>query len=301
MRFLIAAVLMVSFLTGCSQAETSGKKLQKGKPEQTEKVIKTLLKPLSARGVEVKAVRPVKEVKVPGFETFEVDLADKRNYRELKRYIFVNPEKKLIALQIFEYSLKGDRVVLKPLKPNTPEKRLKADVSFLKEVENVLSESKIPHVVGKGNGKVYVVWDIFCPFCYRHFNQIEDIAKKNNVEIHMIPLAVHGDNSIKGLVYYTKLAREKGVAGALKELYSLGNGDFMKFAKTLEEKLNTKEKMVEDQQKVVDTLKRVEELLIKHGIRATPTLIYVPPGEKQGYIHVGFIPIEKLVKENGRN
>ena len=215
MRFLIAAVLMVSFLTGCSQAETSGKKLQKGEPEQTEKVIKTLLKPLSARGVEVKAVRPVKEVKVPGFETYEVDLKDKRNYRELKRYIFVNPEKKLIALQIFKYSLEGDRVVLKPLKPNAPEKRLKADVSFLKEVENVLSESKIPHVVGKGNGKVYVVWDIFCPFCYKHFNQIEDIARKNNVEIHMIPLAVHGDNSIKGLVYYTKLAREKGVAGAL--------------------------------------------------------------------------------------
>ena len=75
----------------------------------------------------------------------------------------------------------------------------------------------------------------------------------------------------------------------------------MKFAKTLEERLNTKEKMVEDQQKVIDALKRVEELLIKHGIRATPTLIYVPPGEKQGYIHVGFIPIEKLVKENGRN
>ena len=301
MRFLIAVTLVVSLLAGCSQAKTSGEETQKVKTEQTEKVIKTLLKPLSTRGVEVKSVRPVGEVKVPGFETFEVDLVDKRNYRELKRYIFVNPEKKLIALQIFSYSLKGDRVILKPLKPNISEKKLKTDVSFLKKVENILSENKIPHVVGKGEGKVYVVWDVFCPFCYKHFNQIEDIAKKNNVEIHMIPLAVHGDNSLKGLIYYTKLAREKGVAGALKELYSLGNGDFMRFAKNLEKKINSTKEIVKDQQKVIEALKKVEELLVKHNIRATPTLIYVPPGEKQGYVHVGFIPIEKLVKENGRN
>ena len=295
MKSLTAAILTALFLTGCSKAETP-KTVKKEEITQTERAIKALLKPLSARGVEVRSVKPSEEVKIPGFETFEVDLIDRRNHRELKRFIFVNPKEKLITLQIFRYSINGEKVSLKPIKPKNAEKPIKVDISFLKDAEKELKQANIPFVVGKSNKKVYVVWDVFCPFCYSHFNQIEEIAKKNHVEIHMIPLAVHGENSLKGLIYYTQLARKKGVAEALKELYRMGNGNFMEYARTLEKKLKEK-KESSDEKKIVEALKRVESVLIKNGVRATPTLIYAPPGEKKGYIHVGFVPIEKLIKE----
>ena len=299
MRTFLSAALIALLASGCSQAqpEVQKKKIQQDKSEEAEKVIKALLKPLSIRGVEVKSIEPTQEVIVPGFKTFKVDLIDNRNHRELKRYIFVNPEKKYIAHQIFKYSLKGNRAILKPIKPKNAEKPLKVDISFIKEIDKELSEANIPHVIGKSEKKVYVVWDVFCPFCYGHFNQIEEIAKKNSVEIHLIPLAVHGENSIKGLVYYTKIAREKGAAGALKELYNMGNGNFMKYARTLEEKLKKEKKITEDQEKIIETLKKVEVQLVKNGVRATPTLIYAPPGKNEGKIHVGFMPIERLINE----
>ena len=297
-KIALAATLLITltFTNGCLKAETQ-RTLRKEEVIQTEKVIKALLKPLSTRGVEVKSVRPSEKVKVPGFETFEVDLVDKGHHKELKRFIFINPKEKLIALQMFKYSINGENVLLEPLKPKNAEKPIKIDVSFFKEIDKALSKANIPHVVGKSDKKVYVVWDVFCPFCYRHFGQIEEIAKKNNVEIHLIPLAVHGENSVKGIIYYTKLARKKGATEALKELYNMGNGNFMKYAKALEEKLKKEKKITEDQEKIIKTLKKVEVQLVKNGVRATPTLIYVPPGKNKGKIHVGFIPIERLINE----
>ena len=294
MRTLITAVITALLLSGCSQAETHSKT----NVSQAEKVIKAILKPLAVRGVEVKSVTPTKEVEVPGFETFKVDLVDKRNHREIRRYIFINPEKGFIALQIFKYSVEGKNVILKPIKPKNAEKPLKVDVSFLKEVDKKLSEANIPHVIGKSDKKVYIIWDVFCPFCYGHFNQIEKIAKENNVEIHLIPLAVHGEKSLKGIVLYTKLAREKGPAEALKELYRMGNGDFMKYAKALEKRLEGGKEITNDQSKILEAVQQTEAILLKNGVRATPTIIYVPPGENKARIHVGFTPIEQLIKEN---
>ncbi len=298
MRTLITAIVAAILFSGCSQAQVqSVTKSEEKRVDQAEKVIKALLKPLSVRGIEVKKVTPTEEVKVPGFETFKVDLIDRRNHRELNRYIFINLDKDYIALQIFKYSIKGKEIILKPLKPKNAEKSLSIDASFLKKIDKELSEANIPHIVGKGEKKVYIVWDIFCPFCYGHFNQIEEIAKKNNVEIHLIPLAVHGKNSLKGLVFYTKLAREKGAAEALKELYNMGNGNFLKYAENLEKKLKQEKKITKDQKKVIETIQKVEVQLVKNGVRATPTLIYVPPGENRGKIHVGFIPVNKLINE----
>ncbi len=302
MRTLLSALLTVLLVSGCSQAQPEKTGIQKeksfkDKTEEAEKVIRALLKPLSVRGIEVKSVKPTSEVKVPGFNTFKVDLIDKNNHRELKRFIFVNPENHYIALQIFKYSVNGERVILQPLKPKNAEKPLKVDISFINQIDKELTEANIPHIVGKSDKKIYIVWDVFCPFCYSHFNQVEEIAKKNNVEIHMIPLAVHGENSLKGLVYYTRLAREKGTAGALKELYSMGNGDFMKYVKSLEKRLKDQKEITKDQQKIIKTLKNIEIQLVKNGVRATPTLIYAPPGEMEGKIHVGFMPVDNFIKE----
>jgi len=301
MRFLITLTLISLLVGSCSKAEVKEKKAEtKGEVQNTraEKVIKALLSPLKVRGVEVKKVEPA-NLKVPGFEAYQVTLIDKRNHREVKKYIFLSKEGNYLTLEMFKYKLEGKRVSLQPLNPKNPVKELKTDISFVRKIDELLTKENIPHVIGKGERKVYIVWDVFCPFCYKHFNQIEEIARKNNVEIHMIPLAVHGENSVKGLIYYTQIARKRGAAGALKELYNLGNGDFMKYVKNLEDKLNKSgiELSKEEQEKIKETLKEVEKELLKHGVRATPTIIYAPPGEKKGHIHVGFKPIEEVIKE----
>ncbi|SMO42990.1 thiol:disulfide interchange protein DsbC [Balnearium lithotrophicum] len=302
MRILTALLLVSMFISGCSQANENVNKTEIKKEKknvtQDEKIIRSILSPLKVQGVEVKKVEPA-EVKVPGFKVYEVTIDDKRNHREIKKYVFLSKKGNYLALEMFKYKIKGDKVLLKPINPKNPVKELKTDVSFVRKVDEMLTKANIPHVIGKSNRKVYIVWDVFCPFCSAHFNQLEEIARKNNVEIHMIPLAVHGENSIKGLIYYTQIARERGAAEAFKELYSLGNGDFMKYAKNLEEKIKKGgiKLSKEEQNKIKETLKNVEKELLKNGVRATPTIIYAPPGEKKGYIHVGFKPIEEVLKE----
>lgn len=288
--FLSITVLLV--LTGCSSASQENNSIAKEK-----QVIVDLLKPLERKGIKIKQVKKVENPKLESFDTFIVDLEDNNLHREIRRYIFINPKNKELILQVFKYNHKNGSLELTPVKPKHAEKQLKIDISFLEKVEKELTKANIPHVVGKGEKKVYIVWDVFCPFCYRHFSKIEEIARKNNIEIHMIPLAVHREDSLKGLVYYTKLAREKGTAEALKELYNMGNGNFMKYAKALEKKLQNEKKITEDQENLIKTLKNVEVQLVKNGVRATPTLIYAPPGKDKAYIHVGFIPVEELLKK----
>jgi thiol-disulfide isomerase/thioredoxin len=302
LRILTALILASLFVNGCSQANEKANRVEiKGEKidtAQDEKIIRSILSPLKVQGVEVKNVNPA-NVQVPGFKVYEVTIDDKRNHREIKKYVFLSKKGNYLALEMFKYEIKGDKVLLKPINPKNPVKELKTDVSFVRKIDEILTRANIPHVVGKSDRKVYIIWDVFCPFCSAHFNQLEEIARKNNVEIHMIPLAVHGENSIKGLIYYTQIARERGTAGAFKEFYSLGNGDFMKYAKNLEEKIKKGgiKLSKEEQNRIKETLKNVEKELLKNGVRATPTIIYAPPGEKKGYIHVGFKPIKEILKE----
>jgi thiol:disulfide interchange protein DsbC len=264
-----------------------------------EKIIRALLRPLQVRGIEVKSVKPTNEVKVPGFVTYEVDMIDKNNHREVKRYIFISPDDKYLALEIFSIREEGNTIHLKPLRPKNANKQLKVDLSWLKKVDRELSKNGVPHVIGKGEKKVYIVWDIFCPFCYEHFNQIQEIAKKNGVEIHMIPFPIHGENSIKGLILYTEMARKKGAVEAFKELYKLGNGNFMNYANRMEQKLNSEYSKLpkEEREKLRKLFVGLRDELTKHGVRATPSVIYAPPGSNEGYIYVGFKPIREVIKE----
>ena len=296
MKRLILIPLTLFLVGGCSKANVEKNKQSFN---AQEKVIKNLLSPLKARGVEIEKIQPAKGVKVPGFTTYEVTLRDNREHREIKKYVFLSNEGNYLALEIFKYKLKNGKVLIKPLNPKNSVKPLKVDVSFIRKVDEELTKANVPHVIGKSDRKVYIVWDVFCPFCYRHFNQIESIAKKNDVEIHMIPLAVHGENSVKGLVYYTALARKEGAAKAFEELYKLGNGNFMKYVKNLEEKLKKNNVNLSKKEKkdLENLIKKIEKELLKNNVRATPTIIYAPPGENKGYIHVGFKPIEEVLKE----
>ncbi len=301
MRLLTAALLATLLTVSCSQAsQTQTLKKQKIEQKGTEKeeaIISSLLKPLKVRGIEVKEIKPAENVKVPGFRAFEVTLVDKVNSREVKRYIFISPDNKYLTLEVFQVKEEGKTIHLKPIRPKNAVKKLKVDLSWVKEVDKKLQEANIPHVIGKSDKKVYVVWDVFCPFCYGHFNQIEEIAKKNKVELHMIPFPIHGENSLKGLIYYTQLAREKGASKAFKELYQMGNGNFRAYAKKLEEKEKEIKLHKEEQEKLRKFLNQLKNQLVKRGVHATPSIIYIPEGEKdKGYIIVGFKPIDQVLK-----
>jgi len=301
MRLLTAAVLAILLNSSCSQASqeetAAARKEQSASVEKEKAIIEAILKPLKARGIEVKEIKPAPEVKVPGFRTFEVTLIDRPNSREVKRYFFISPDNRYISLEIFRVKEEGKTLHLQPLRPENPVKPLKVDLSWVKEIDRKLEEMNVPYVIGKSDRKVYIVWDVYCPFCYRHFNQVAEIAEKEGVELHMLPFPIHGENSIKGLLYYTQIAREKGAAQAFKELYALGNGDFTKYAKALEEKTKNLKMPQEEQEKLRKFFNDLKEELARKGVHATPSMIYIPPGEKdRGYVIVGFKPIRELVK-----
>lgn len=300
MRLLTAALLTVLLTSSCSQAsqeQKATKQEQSSSIEKEKAIIEAILKPLKARGIEVKEIKPAPEVKVPGFRTFEVSLVDKTNMREVKRYFFISPDNQYLSLEIFRVKEEGKTIHLQPIRPANPVKPLKVELSWVKDVDRKLQEANVPHTIGKSDKKVYVVWDVYCPFCYRHFNQVAEMAEKEGVELHMLPFPIHGENSIKGLLYYTQLAREKGAAEAFKELYALGNGDFRKYAKALEEKTKNLKMPKEEQERLRKLFKELQKEMVEKGVHATPSMIYIPPGEKdKGYIIVGFKPIKELLK-----
>ncbi len=303
MRLLTAVLLGTLLFTSCQASrETAGSKEQKValvSDKKEEKILREVFKPLSSQGVELKEISKVSSPKVPCFDTYRVTFLDKRRGREISKYVFLTSDGKYLVLDVFSISEKDGKLEIKQLRPAEPVKSVKVDLSWLKEVEKELDKEGVPHVIGKSDRKVYIVWDVFCPFCYKHFSQIEEIAKKNGIEMHMIPLAVHGKDSIKGLVYYTFLAKEKGTAEAFRELYSLGNGDFGKYVKALKDKLakDYSGYPEKERQKLEKFFKELRTQLLKRNVHATPTIIYIPPGSgEKGYVIVGFKPIDQVLK-----
>ena len=185
MRFLALIFGLTFLLTACSQA-SQGSSLS-----SEEATIRAVLSPLSVRGIELKEIRPVEEIKVPGFKVFEVTLLDKANSREVKRYVFISSDGRYLALELFEVNREGKRVYLKPVGPKEPVRKLKVDISWVKEIDRKLTAAKIPHVIGSSSKKIYIVWDSMCPFCYRHFKDLARIAKENRVVILMLPFPIH--------------------------------------------------------------------------------------------------------------
>jgi thiol:disulfide interchange protein DsbC len=268
--------------------------LAKEVQKKEEEIIRTVLKPLEKRGIKVEKIQPLTEIKVPGFDGFTVEVVDEIGARRIKRYIWISKDGKYIALNLLKVGERNGQRIIEPLQPKNAVSPLKKDFSWLKEVDQKLNKAGISHVIGKGEKKLYVIWDVFCPFCYRHFKEFnEETAKKLGVELHLIPFAVHGERSIKGLVYCTKLTKEKGVEGTFNYLYSLGNGNFRKYSKALQKEIEKESK--ETNKELAGVFKELRETLAKNNIRATPTFIFIPSGN-EGYIFIGSRPLEEVVK-----
>jgi len=301
MRFLLA-LLATSFLFSCSNAQEKEKiENRKMSVQEEELIIRAVLKPLSVRGVEVKEVKAIKDSPVEGLRMFEVTIVDKRNNRMVRKYIWMSEDGKYLVLDLFKVKKEGEEAAIIPLKPKESEIPLEQDLSWLKAIDEKLQKTNIPHVIGNGKTKVYIVWDIYCPFCYKHFKEIAGKkAQELDLQIHMIPLPVHGEKSLKGFVYFTQLARKEGMKNAIEEMFSKGNGDFMKYAETFSKEVDENySKIPEKERKELDKFyKDLQKELLSHSIHATPTIIYIPPMEKEkGYVFVGFKPLEEIIKQ----
>jgi thiol:disulfide interchange protein DsbC len=301
MKFLLA-LLTTSLLFSCSNAGEKGKiETRKVSVQEEESVIKAVLNPLSVRGVEVKEVKAIKDSPVKGLRTFEVTLIDKRNSRMVKKYIWMSEDGRYLALDLFKVKKEGKNAVITPLKPKESEVPLKQDLSWLKAIDRKLQKANIPNVIGNGKNRIYIVWDVYCPFCYKHFKEVAGKkVRELDLQIHMIPLPVHGERSMKGFVYFTQLARKEGIKNAMEKMFSRGDGDFRKYAKILSEEVDKNyTRIPEKERKELDKFyKDLQKELLSHGIHATPTIIYIPPVEKEkGYVFVGFKPLEKVIKQ----
>jgi thiol:disulfide interchange protein DsbC len=278
-RALTTALLTLFFFSCLGEASQKDEGIE---------IIKQILRPLELNRIEVVSVERVNSPQIPGFTTYLVTLKDKTKRVLVKKYAWISKDKKLLTFEIIEVekTKKGgkERYSFHPLKPKKPVKSLppeKEDVSEILDSLNILKGSGYPCSIGKGDKKLLVIWDVFCPFCFREIKEI--LKEKPKAEVFLLPFPVHGKNSIKGYAYFLELSKEKGVKNALKEITSYGK-DFRTYRENFGKILKDK-KINQKAEKVV---LKVREKLLKSGIRAVPTLVYVPEGEKnKGYIFVG--------------
>jgi thiol:disulfide interchange protein DsbC len=264
------------------------------------KIIKEIIKPLKARGVELEKIEKTNREFVKGFKTYRVKLFDKKNSRHIYRYIWLSEDNKYFTFQILKAEFVNGTLKVTPIEPEKNVELAKVDLSWLSKIVDELKSNGIPYTIGKGNKTVYIVWDIYCPFCYSHFKEV--VGKKIqelNVTLKMIPLPVHGKSSMEGFVYFTDMAQKLGLKAAMEKIFEKGNGDFVKYAKEFSNEVNKNYKKIPEtkRKKLEEFYRKLSEELTSHNIHATPTIIYIPPEEKnKGFITVGFIPLEQVVK-----
>ena len=183
----------------------------------------------------------------------------------------------------------GELVSVKPKVSLVP---VKAD--FLNKAQRQLSiqfgNSFI--VRGEGKGRLYVVFDAFCPFCMKALKSGElDELKKKYSSIVLLPLAVHGKESVKGLSCIYEKAKKEGMEKALKEVFSWKKGDDVKSWLDYKKRIDGCSFSNETE----EVVKKVSELLSKNGVSATPTFFYFDGGNY--YKRVG-VPDFSLITSN---
>ncbi|WP_457570328.1 DsbA family protein [Desulfurobacterium sp.] len=298
MRRLIYLFLAVAATTSFSCAQTQTAQTDTANSKDVKTLIKKMFGHAGGKNLELVDVEPTN--KTVTLRAYKLKFKDKTGSRYIYGYVWMTDNGKNMALKLYKFDseTKGGMPLASVIEPKVREKMIKTDLSWFKNILKELDKNNIPHVVGNGNKTIYIVWDVYCPFCYENFSKVAESLKKG-IKLVFVPLPVHGERSIKGFVYYTYLARKEGAQKAMGHIFMRGNGNFMKFNQSLAEEVNKNyNKIPEKERKELEKFyTQIRSDLLKKGINATPTIIYIPPGENnKGYIHRGFIPFDQLLK-----
>ncbi|OMH40579.1 DsbA family protein [Desulfurobacterium indicum] len=298
MRRLIYLFLAVAATTSFSCAQTQTAQTDTANSKNVKTLIKKMFGHAGGKNLELVDVEPTN--KTVTLRAYKLKFKDKAGSRYIYGYVWMTDNGKNMALKLYKFDseTKGGMPLASVIEPKVREKMIKTDLSWFKNILKELDKNNIPHVVGNGNKIIYIVWDVYCPFCYQNFSKVAESLKKG-IKLVFVPLPVHGERSIKGFVYYTYLARKEGAQKAMGHIFMRGNGNFMKFNQSLAEEVNKNyNKIPEKERKELEKFyTKIRSDLLKKGINATPTIIYIPPGENnKGYIHRGFIPFDQLLK-----
>lgn len=141
--------------------------------------------------------------------------------------------------------------------------------------------------VGNGDKVLVVFFDVSCPYCVRTYKSGELERLKKDYKVYLIPLPVHGKVSNVGDAYYLKLAKEKGVEGALKETLGKTKMDNLKdwVGTTTVRYMGIKEDLSKEQKLLKDLYQREKGL-----VEGTPTFVVCDPQFKECVMYLGQLP-----------
>ncbi|SNR84421.1 DsbA family protein [Desulfurobacterium atlanticum] len=299
--FLTVLALTTSF--SCAQSSKTSKDVVSSATKEDVELVKKMFGHAAGRNLELVDVEPTN--KTVTLRAYKVKFKDKKSPRYVYGYVWLSTEEagkdgkgKIMTFKIYEITgeSKDGMPLAAPIEPEKQEEMYKTDLSWFKKIVKELEDKNIPHTIGKGDKVVYIVWDVYCPFCYNNFGKVAK-SLKEGIKLVFVPLPVHGETSVKGFVYYTYLARKEGAQKAMGHIFMRGDGNFGKFRRSFEEEVEKNyNKIPEKERKELEKFYRdIRAQLVKKGINATPTIVYIPPTEKdKGYIHRGFIQFDKL-------
>ncbi len=252
---------------------------------QSYETLELLLKSFEKQGLKVKEEKEVKS-EFPNFDKYLIGLEFPQNHKEVRRYIWISKDGKYILLGVFKRQ--GNRVVAIEPKKTVVQLSEVQNLNFIKNVEKILKENNIPYTIGHGEKEIYIVWDVFCPFCHEYIKLIKNNPEFKNYTIKLIPFPVHGKASIEGFTYLVWYSKKYGWDKYQKEYMSKNvREDEKKLAKDLQSKYS--EIPEEERKKYEKIFVQIRNELIKAGMRGTPTVIKVKEkGENwQGCVNLG--------------
>lgn len=218
---------------------------------------------------------------------YRIDVVDKRKGIRIQqdvyrygKYLFPNA-----------FVLKDGRIVNAS---NVKKEKLPVSTAFLDEIVSDFKKQGINLEFGKGKQKVYVVFDVLCPFCARAFkSEFPKLTQK--YKVILVPFPVHGESSVNAFAcIFTEVKNGKVT---LPE--ALGK-EFEKLLQVKDredyQKLVEQFKKCPKNPKLVALLEKVRNELLANGVVETPTFfVYVksPTGEyHQGNSYYKMNPIE---------
>jgi len=196
------------------------------------------------------------------FRKYQIEIEDKYKGIKVKSPLYeVDLPNRQRLFFASAYVLNNGRMT--PLNEKKQVRAIPVDTSFLKNIEEKFKEAGINNTIGNyEKPTIYVIFDAFCPFCIEEFDKKFPEMVKNH-HVILLPLAVHGEKSLKALACMYSEAKEKSIDKVLKEHFSRFNGNWESYERSYKD--------CEFDKDTYNLIKNTTEKLLKYGVYMTPT------------------------------